>query len=207
MRRIPVFPTLIACAAIALMIMLGVWQLRRADEKNALLAHYAVASKLSEMAFPAVATGDDLLFRRAGGICLEPLKPRVEGGLNARGNAGWRHIVSCRTGTEGPGMTVDIGWSQQFDAIPTWQGGPVHGIISRQPDHRSLISRAFAKGASPGLMLVLPVPASGLEPSAPPSIRDVPNNHMAYAVQWFVFAAIAAIIYGLALLRRQRTAL
>ena len=207
MKRIPIVATLVVCAAIAMMIGLGLWQLQRADEKNTLLARYAVASKLPEMAYPAVQGGDGLLFRRAGGLCLEPLIPRIEGGLNARGDAGWRHIVSCRTGAEGPGMIVDIGWSRQFDFVAVWKGGPVHGIISRQPDHRSLVARALGKGVAPGLMLVASQPADGLEPSAPPSISDVPNNHLAYAVQWFLFAAIAAIIYGLALRRRQRTVL
>jgi cytochrome oxidase assembly protein ShyY1 len=206
MRRIPIVATLIVCAAVAVMIRLGVWQLQRADEKNALLARYAIAAKLPEIAYPAVPAGDDMLFRRAGGLCLEPLTQRVEGGLNANGDAGWRHIVSCRTGAEGPGLTVDIGWSRQFDTVPAWKGGLVHGVISRQPDHRSFVARALGKGAAPDLMLVLSGPASGLEPSAPPSIRDVPNNHLAYAVQWFIFAAIAAIIYGLALRRRLRAA-
>lgn len=205
MKRIPVISTAIVVAAIAAMIMLGIWQLQRADEKNALLARYAVASHLPEMAYPAIAAGDELLFRRAGGICLEPLSPRVEGGRNASGAAGWRHIVSCRTGVEGPGMTVDIGWSSRFDLVPDWKGGAVSGIISRQPDHRSLLSRAFGKAAEPALMLVATTPASGLEPSAPPSIKDVPNNHLAYAVQWFLFAAVAATIYGLALRRRRRS--
>jgi surfeit locus 1 family protein len=32
----------------------------------------------------------------------------------------------------------------------------------------------------------------------------VPNNHLAYAVQWFLFAGVAAVIYALALRRRTR---
>jgi surfeit locus 1 family protein len=204
MRRPPVVSTVLVLVAIAAMVVLGIWQLQRAEEKNTLLARYAAASRLPEMAFPAIATGDNLLFRRAGGTCLEPLYPRVEGGRSAKGEAGWRHIVSCRTGAEGPGMTVDIGWSARFDLVPDWKGGAVSGIISRQPDHRSLLSRTFGKAAEPALMLVATQPAAGLEPSAPPSIIDVPNNHLAYAVQWFLFAGIAAIIYLLALRRRQR---
>lgn len=203
MKQIPVLPTLLVCAAIAIMIKLGIWQLQRADEKASLLARYAIAEKLPEIAFPAIPANDSLLFRRAGGMCLEPLDPTIEGGLNVKGEAGWRHIVSCRTGAEGPGMTLDIGWSNRFDEKISWQGGQVHGVISRQPDHRSLIAKAFGNGSTPGLMMVLAVPADGLEPSAPPSIKDVPNNHLAYAVQWFIFAAIAAIIYGLALRRRR----
>ena len=204
MKHVPIISTVIVLAAIAAMIMLGVWQLQRADEKNALLARYANASSLPEMTYPALATDDDLLFRRAGGTCLEPLSPRIEGGLNAKGAAGWRHIVSCRTGAEGPGMIVDIGWSSRFDLVPDWKGGTVSGVISRQPDHRSLIARAFGRGAPPALMLVATTPARGLEASAPPSLNDVPNNHLAYAVQWFLFAGIAGVIYGLALRRRLR---
>jgi cytochrome oxidase assembly protein ShyY1 len=51
-------------------------------------------------------------------------------------------------------------------------------------------------------MLVSNTPAPGLEASAPPSPDEVPNNHLAYAVQWFLFAGVAALIYGLALRRR-----
>jgi cytochrome oxidase assembly protein ShyY1 len=38
-----------------------------------------------------------------------------------------------------------------------------------------------------------------LEPSAPPSIEQIPNNHRSYAIQWFLFALIAVVIYLLAL--------
>lgn len=204
MKRVPVAATLVVLLCVGLMTALGVWQLRRADEKAALLAHYRAANALPEMAYPAAAQGEDLLFRRAAGLCLEPVSPRIEGGLSAKGETGWRHLVSCRTGAEGPGMTVDIGWSKGFDAKPGWKGGPVSGVISREFDHRSLVERALGRGQAPGLMLVARQPAPGLEASAPPSIADVPDNHMAYAVQWFVFAGIALIVYLLALRRRLR---
>ena len=53
-------------------------------------------------------------------------------------------------------------------------------------------------------MLIAERASEGLEPVAPPSVEDVPNNHLAYAVQWFFFAAVAAFIYVLALRRRKR---
>jgi surfeit locus 1 family protein len=37
---------------------------------------------------------------------------------------------------------------------------------------------------------------------ARPDPRDIPNNHLAYAVQWFLFATVAAVIYALALAKR-----
>jgi surfeit locus 1 family protein len=42
--------------------------------------------------------------------------------------------------------------------------------------------------------------------SAPPSPATIPNNHLNYAVQWFLFAGIAALIYFLALRQRWRKA-
>src|SRR3546814_17082290 len=55
-------------------------------------------------------------------------------------------------------------------------------------------------------MLVADAPVAGLRASAVPNGADVPNNHLAYAVQWFLFAAAAAAIYILALRRRRRYA-
>src|SRR3546814_3309693 len=70
-------------------------------------------------------------------------------------------------------MQVVVGWSQRPDPV-TWQGGRVSGIIA--PDSQHIIR------------LVSDRAAAGLEPAQPPSLDDVPNNHFAYAIQWFLFA-------------------
>ena len=204
MKRVPILPTLFVALCVAVMIKLAFWQLDRRAEKEALLAHYAVAAKLPPMAFPAIPVGEQFLFRKASGFCLEPVFADVEAGRNRDGGSGWRHIVQCRTGAEGPGLVVDIGWSRDFAVKPAWKGGTVTGMISAQPAHRSLISRAMGKDAATALMLITDAPAPGLEPSAVPSPVDIPNNHLSYAVQWFAFAGLAALIYGIALTRRMR---
>jgi surfeit locus 1 family protein len=185
-RRLPIIPTIIVAAAVMTMIALGFWQLRRATWKEGLLARYEAAQTMPAIAFPTAPIGDNLpLFRRASGLCLQPITMRATAGRNRKDEPGYSHVVDCRTGAEGPGMSVDIGWSADPNAGKGWKGGPVSGIIS--PDKKTrmrLVSdRAFA----------------GLEPSAPPSIESIPNNHRAYAVQWFLFALIALVIYGLAL--------
>jgi cytochrome oxidase assembly protein ShyY1 len=81
-------------------------------------------------------------------------------------------------------MRVDIGWSKDPRAGADWRGGPVTGVIA--PDRRMRMRLISATGLA------------GLEPSAPPSTEDVPNNHRSYAVQWFLFAAFALGIYLLA---------
>jgi hypothetical protein len=188
-RTIPIVATVVVALAVLTMIGLGVWQLRRAAWKDALLDRLAVARTLPPTAFPtSPAVDDSLLFRRASGYCLQVIGWRESAGHNLAGEPGWRHVASCRTGGgEGPGMQADMGWSSRADA-PDWRGGRVEGVIGPDRDHR--------------ILLVATTPAPGLVASAPPSPTDVPNNHRSYAVQWFAFAAMALVIYGLAIRKR-----
>ena len=190
-RRLPILPTILVAAAVAVMIGLGVWQLSRAEWKERLIAQYRAAEKLPPIAFPtAPATGEAPLFRWATGFCLKPVSKRAVAGANRRGETGYVHIVVCSTGAEGPGMAVELGWSRDPNARWQWAGGPVTGMIAPDREHRL---RLVAASAPPGL-----------EPSALPSLESIPNNHLLYAVQWFLFAAIALIIYVLAVRKRLR---
>jgi cytochrome oxidase assembly protein ShyY1 len=189
-RRLPLIPTIVVAAAVALMIGLGVWQLERAKWKEGLLARYAEAEMLPPIAFPGAPLHDDQLplFRHATGVCLRIAGKRAVAGENVGGEPGYVQIVDCVTGAEGPGMSVQLGWSKDPNAKFSWSGGPVSGIIV--PDRRNRM-RLVAGSAPPGL-----------EPSAAPSLSSIPNNHRSYALQWFAFAAIALIIYGLAARKR-----
>jgi cytochrome oxidase assembly protein ShyY1 len=180
-------PSIIVLAAVALMVGLGFWQLQRAKWKEALLAKYAQADRLPPIAFPTVPLRSDQLplFRHATGVCLRVVRERAVAGENRAGEPGFAHIVDCSTGAEGPGMSVEVGWSKDPRTRVNWRGGPVSGVIG--PD-RLMRMRLVAATAPPGL-----------EASAPPSIDVIPNNHRSYAIQWFAFAAVAIVIYGLAL--------
>jgi len=193
-RRVPIVATGIVALAVAAMVVLGIWQLRRADWKTALIATYEANRAKPPVPWPAMLPKDDsqLLYRRATGFCLQPVAWREIVGHNPKGEPGWSHIASCRTGgAEGPGMEVDVGWSAQT-GTPQWKGGAVAGTIVPDRKHR--------------IRLVADQPAPGLQRSVPTSPQDVPNNHFAYAIQWFLFALTAAIIYLVALRRRQRDA-
>lgn len=194
MHRIPVVATLVVTAAVAAMIALGIWQLHRAQWKEQLLAQYQQAQNLPPIAYPTVPLGQAQLplFRHATAVCLSPVGRRALAGRNYAGEPGYSQIVECRTGAEGPGLSVDVGWSKNPSAAVNWPGGPVSGIIA--PD-RKMRMRLVAATAAPGL-----------EPSAPPTTADIPNNHRFYAIQWFSFALIALVIYGLALRKRMTQA-
>jgi len=200
MKRPPVLSTIIVAVAVAAMIALGIWQLQRRTWKEALLARYEENTRLPRMAFPRVAQGEAYLYRRAGAFCLQPVNWRVEGA----GRFGWRVLADCRTGAEGPGFTAELGLSRDPNVKPAWKGGPITGTIAPAPSHDSLIATLSGKAAETGLMLVADQPVAGLTPPPAPSPASIPNNHLAYAVQWFIFAALAAIIYAIALVRRQR---
>ena len=140
-RRLPILPTILVAAAVAVMIGLGVWQLSRAEWKERLIAQYRAAEKLPPIAFPtAPATGEAPLFRWATGFCLKPVSKRAVAGANRRGETGYVHIVLCSTGAEGPGMAVEVGWSKDPNAKFSWPGGPVSGMIG--PDKQQRLGRS-----------------------------------------------------------------
>ncbi|PZU11946.1 MAG: hypothetical protein DI605_00150 [Sphingomonas sp.] len=207
MRRIPVVPTILVMLAVAAMIALGVWQLQRRHEKEALLALYAANVARPPAAFAALWPIDDhSLFREASATCLEVTGWKVQAGHGAAGQTGWSHIAACRTGAEGPGINVDMGVSPSADAPKGWTGGPVRGRVVWTPDGSPLVARLFSSPAPRTPLIVSETPAPGLSPTAPPDPGSVPNNHFAYAVQWFLFAGVAVIIYGVALWRRKAAA-
>jgi len=190
-RRWPLIPTILVAVAVATMIGLGIWQLQRRENKLDLLKSLAAAQTQPPIDWPtAPFVGPPPLFRAATGHCLSVTSFRTAAGANRDGDSGFLVIADCRVGAEGPGMAVELGWSKNPSAGRTYKGGLVRGVIA--PDR---IAR---------MRLVAREPGPGLEASALPSPDSIPNNHLSYAVQWFLFAAFAALIYVLALKRRER---
>ena len=200
MKRIPIVATILVTFAAAAMIGLGFWQLQRRQEKLAELRVLAANPSLPAIAFPNPPVGDELLFRKAGAFCLKP----VGFSLDGAGKAGFRVIAYCATGAEGPGFAVQLGTTHDPEFKPHWAGGNVSGTIGHAPSATPLIATLFGKAGPRPLMLVADTPAPGLAANTLPSIDSIPNNHLAYAVQWFLFAGVAVIIYLLALRRRAR---
>jgi surfeit locus 1 family protein len=184
MHRIPILPTFIVLAAVTVMVALGFWQLDRMRQKEALLARYAAAESMSaDVAWPQdYAQLDTVLYRHSRIACLDPGPDRPMAGRSAAGTAGWAHIFDCRL-EDGRTAAVVMGWSLD-PVLRGWAGGEVGGVIA------------------PGPRLVADRPLAGLEQVARPDPRDTPNNHLSYAVQWFLFALTALVIYALALRKR-----
>lgn len=193
-RKIPVFATLVVLAAVATMIALGIWQLGRADEKEAMIAQYESALAMSSpIAWPAnPADYEAAHYRRSVLDCESVLDIRGTAGRSVQGVQGISQIALCQrdgANQEGAGeVEIALGWSRQ-PILADWSGGEVRGLIVPAGDMLRLIAMP---------------PVVGLEPLASPDPADLPNNHLAYAGQWFFFALTALVIYILALRRRWR---
>ncbi len=202
-RRWPLFPTLLVAAAIATMIALGIWQIARADEKQALLDIYSANLTREPVAFPVSGpVPDDALFRRSSANCLSVSDWREIGGRSRDGTTGYRFLATCRRSAEGPGFIADIGLAEDPQYRPAWTGGPIEGIITLEPVEGGLLAGLMGNVPVPRPMLVATNPPPGLLASALPDPAGIANNHIAYAVQWFLFAIAAAVIYVLAVRQR-----
>ncbi|WNO53385.1 SURF1 family protein [Stakelama saccharophila] len=201
MRRLPVLPTVIVALAVAAMVALGIWQLQRLDWKEGLLAQYSANEHKPPIPFPA-RPDRSALFRRAYGRCAGPVDFHKEGA----GRYGFRVVAHCRGTEDTPPMFVQLGITRDPEQKVGWPGGPVSGFISHAPDHRSVIGQIF-DDTPKALMLVADTPPDGLAANPPADLSAVPNNHFAYAIQWFIFAALAVVIYALAIIRRNRSVL
>lgn len=202
--RLPLMPTIIVGLAVATMIALGVWQLQRRAEKEALIALYAANAGKPPIAFPDMAPVRDAeMFRRSTLNCLEVVEWQTVSGRDANGQSGFQYIADCKTGPEGPGTLVAYGIADRPDIKPAWKGGMVNGTVISEPSRYSFIERTFGKIPVPRPMIVAEDAPKGMRPVAQPDPKNVTNNHLSYAVQWFFFAAAAVVIYLLALRRRQ----
>jgi cytochrome oxidase assembly protein ShyY1 len=181
MKRVPIIPTILVAASVAAMVGLGIWQLQRAQWKEGLIRELQASNHYRTMSVSCTTNG----------------KPEVRAGRSAQGESGYRYLIPCSSRREDGDQVqveeglVDVGWSKRPDLLPSVR-------LTRT------FTGTYAAGEA-GLrqILVLDEPLPPLEKSGLPSAADLPNNHLLYAIQWFIFALAAAVIYALALRRRR----
>ena len=186
MRRLPVIPTLIVLAAVAVMIRLGFWQIERMHQKEALIGRaQAALAAGAEAPWPSQANEiDGVLYRRSQIECDRVVGMSGTAGQNAQGEAGWAQVADCAVRGGGTAKVV-LGWSLQPPTVK-WQGGRVSGVIA------------------PGPRLVAVPAQAGLAENALPDPASLPNNHWSYAVQWFLFAVVGLVGWPVLLQRTAR---
>ena len=241
-RRFPWGLTISAAIAMAILVGLGVWQVRRLAWKEALLAKIAALDTASARPIADVlAQTGSQEFVRVQAPCA-PVPATAAGPSLFRyavrdDRIGWRLLGACRL-TSGPydGIVLDRGIIERFMGSTSPQpmsfppAGPVLGVLRsagpkpwlgpavmeqgpnmvayRMIDHASLAQIARTEGLSRPAPYLLAVeretPAvPGVTPAAIP--KDIPNNHLVYAITWFSLALILGWFYVSMLIRQRRS--
>lgn len=227
-KRFPIGLTIAAAIAMAILLGLGVWQLKRLAWKETLLAQIASRSHAAPVALGMV-QGQDAEFTRVAVDCPGLASaPFAEVYSIRDGQAGSRLISVCHPQGGGEALFVDRGFvPDTVSARPSQGGGAdvVHvvgllrkgdksGPFTPVPQGGRFFSRdmiALAKALKPGpdlYPLILAAETSSnpdwkaLDPTPLPV--DIPNRHLEYALTWFGLAGALAAIYGAMLVRRRK---
>ena len=173
MRRLPILPTLVVAAAVATMIALGIWQLRRAEWKERLLAEYAAAASMPALDLDPLLDGRRPRCRRSPSAARSsPAGARDAGAEVARraqrrgDRAGQVYLVPCRPGADGLAgrLRINAGWAPR----PTRPRRlSLDGIVA---------GRLGAVEEDGPIILTAATAAPPLAPSAPASDRSDPQQ-------------------------------
>lgn len=196
--------TLAALAGVSLLVGLGSWQLRRLEWKEALLAEMAERIDAAPVELPA-RIEDPQAWRyrpvRVTGTFDHGREMAVVAGRGA-------DLVTPMLRADGSAVLVVRGRFADPAAAPRPEGErTVTGIArpgARQgpftPDNRPAENRWFwrdlpAMAETAGLDRVVPLFVETLDSGL--TRRDIPNNHLAYALTWYALALVLAAIWAL----------
>ncbi len=228
-----VFATLLTLAGIAAFTWLGFWQLGRAAEKRELIARYEEgAHTTADLDAANVATLAQYQHVRLRGRYDGEHQILLDNMPSQHGRPGYRVVTPIEL-SSGGWMLVDRGWREpgatrseipdvsvdtaertiagRVDSLP--RAGMVLGegsIDASAPWPRVMnfptaqaAQQALNRPLLPGLVLLDPDQPDGYERSTEVRLPFGAERHVAYAVQWFAFAAAALVIYVILSLRRK----
>lgn len=220
MRRILV-PLIFGLAGAAVLISLGVWQVKRLAWKEGVLAEIEERIAAEPVDLPAA---PDALADRylpviiTGTLSDDPLRVLVS---QKRVGAGYRLVTSLTT--ERKKVLVDLGFIKVDQQTPTMPTAPVTitGNLHWPDDRNSSTPQNdldgnvwFARdldqmsewfGSEPILVVVRETSKTDLPVTPlPVDTTHIPNDHLNYAITWFSLAAIWLVMTGYFLWRTAR---
>ncbi|PZQ65681.1 MAG: Surfeit locus 1 family protein [Phenylobacterium zucineum] len=233
-RRFPIGLTIATVISLAILIILGTWQLQRLAWKNDLIARIAALQSAPARPLPEVltraASGADVGFSRVTALCPGlATAPFLELYAIVDGQAGVRLISACAT-EAGPYRTVlvDRGFvADTISARPPVDAAAqaplaVTGVL-RAPDPPNSFSPANTPvrwytrdAAAMAAQLKAPAPAplflmaeTATNPdwkalTPAPVPADIPNRHLEYALTWYGLAAALLGVYAALFLKRRK---
>ncbi len=208
-------------AAIVGLLWLGTWQVHRRVWKLDLIARVDARIHAAPLAAPAGATKDDEYRRIAATGSFVAGKDSFVQAVTDRG-PGWWVMTPLRI-SGGTTILINRGYVPDRRAVPTPGSVRITGLLRLTEPGGGFLRRNDPAGdhwysrdvkaiaARRGLGKVAPyfidadtVNAPG-QPIGGLTVIAFPNNHLVYAITWYVLAVMAAagFLYGIALVRRE----
>lgn len=208
MRRY-LFPLILGVVGCAILISLGSWQLRRMAWKEGLLAQ--IQAQIDAAPVPLPDTVDPAMKYMPVEVSGTTTGDEIHVLSGTKDQGGGYQIVSRFITDDGRDILLDRGFVPQEDRRlergPTrlQVRGNLHwpdekGSATPEPNLDENIWFARDVPAMAQLLDTMPVlvvashvtgDAQGVQP-IPVAIEGIPNNHLSYAVQWFMIAAVWA---------------
>ena len=220
MTRRMIAPLIFGIVGVAILLSLGTWQVRRLAWKTEILVEIDARLAAPPVAVPADPTpaADTWLRVEATGT-LEPGELHVYTSVPSRG-VGYR-VIAPLTLADGRRILLDRGFVPIADKDKPRATGPiaVEGTLAwpqetdgftSDPDRgkniwfaRDVPLMAAALGTDP-VMIVAAVSDPAAGPMPLPVTVNIPNDHLQYAVTWFLLAVVWALMTGYLLYRIKR---
>ena len=208
MRRY-LFPLILGVLGCAILISLGVWQLHRLAWKESMLAD--IQRSIEGAPVPLPAAVDPSMKYLPVTVSGTTTGQEIDVLSGTRESGGGYQIVSALVTDDGRRILLDRGFVDQdhkrdprppvrLDVVGNLHWPQEKGSATPAPNldqniwfARDAPAMAKALGTEPVLVVAAEVrgDAQGVEP-IPVAIEGIPNNHLSYAVQWFMIAAVWA---------------
>lgn len=208
MRRY-LFPAILGLVGVAILLSLGFWQLRRLEWKEALLAGIEAGIAAPAQPLPAApepsqkylpvtvsgrTLGPELLVlggnRETGGGYLVVSAFQTDGGRRIMVQRGFIPEAERKTPRPPVALAIEgnLHWPDE-----TSSATPKPNLAENIWFARDVPAMAAALGTEPVLVVARTVrgDTQGIDP-VPVSVTGIPNNHLEYAITWFMLAVVWA---------------
>lgn len=216
LRRL-IFPLLLGLAGCGTLIGLGVWQVNRLAEKEAELAE--ITARIAAPPAPLPPAGQGTRYQpvtATGALSGNRLRVLVS---RKQIGPGYR-IISVLDTDDGRRVLVDLGFVAEGAPVPEVTG---HATVTgnlHTPDEvdgftptadlarnlwfaRDVPQMAIVLGTEETLIVARDPVVPGIDPM-PVDTAGIPNDHLQYAITWFLLAIVWAGMSGLLIWRMRR---
>jgi len=224
LRQRILFPTIATVVMVVVLLGLGIWQLERRGEKQAILARIDAAEAAPAIPAPEAPEQFTKIFVSGRIDPTRTARYLSEVRPTRQGEQIGSRVIQPLMLADGLPILVDRGWAPEVNAVLDTPDSIFEGYARLRDDGGSFtpnddVARlhfyspnAAKIGEALGLARVAPYilvaiaepPPAGHFPLPAQRLPRPPNDHLSYALTWFGLAAVLSVIYALWLRKAAR---